>query len=142
MVLHVGCNQNICRGVCGITDQGASPGQMNMIPEGTAVVDEVIIQTFGAMDVGMLPLLAFLIHREHLLWILSLSLAYRADTHVGRLASGRSGVFSMQVCLLAFWHVLNCSSDISTALIYQVLCPNTCFVCHSMLSNFHEAYPS
>ena len=81
-----------------MTDLGASPGQMSVIPEGTAVVDEVIIQTFGAMDVGMLMLLAFLICREHLLWILSLSLAYRADTQVGGLASGRSSVFIMQNC--------------------------------------------
>ena len=107
MALHAGCSQSICRGVCGVTDLGASPGQMSVIPEGTAVVGEVIIQTFGAMDVGMLMLLAFLICREHLLWILSLSLAYRADTHVGGLAHGRSGVFNMQNCLLAFWHVLN-----------------------------------
>ena len=88
-------------------DLGASPGQMSVIPEGTALVDEVIIQTFGAMDVGMLTLLAFLICREHLLWILPLSLAYIADTHVGGLASGRSYVFNMQNCLLAFWHDLN-----------------------------------
>ena len=66
--------------VCGVTDLGASPGQMSVILEGTAVVGEVIIQTFGAMDVSMLMLLAFLIYREHLLWIVSLSLAYRADS--------------------------------------------------------------
>ena len=54
-----------------------------MILEGTAVDDEVIIQTFGAMDVGMLMLLAFCICKEHLFWILSLSLAYRADMLVG-----------------------------------------------------------
>ena len=93
--------------VCGVTDLVASPGQMAVILEGTAVVGEVIIQTFGAMDVSMLMLLAFLICREFLLWILSLSLAYRADTHVGGLASSRTGMFNMQNCLLAFWHVLN-----------------------------------
>ena len=94
-------------GVCGVTDLGASPGQMSVIPEGTAVVDEVIIQTFGAMDVGMLTLLALFICREHFLWILSLFLAYRADTHVGGLTSSKSGMFNMQNCLLAFWHILN-----------------------------------
>ena len=83
-------------GVCGVTVLGASPGQMNVILGGTAVVGEVIIQTFGAMDVGMLMLLALLICREHLFWIPSLSLAYRADTQVGGLASGRGGVFNMQ----------------------------------------------
>ena len=59
------------------TDLGAFPGQMSVIPEGTAVVGKVIIQTFGAMDVGMLMLLAFLICREHHFWILSLSLHTR-----------------------------------------------------------------
>ena len=93
MALHAGFSQSIWIGVCGVTDLGASPGQMSMILGGTAVVDEVIIQTFGAIDVSMLMLLAFLIYREHLLWILSLSLAYRADTHVGGLASGINGVF-------------------------------------------------
>ena len=39
---------------------------MSVIPAGTAAVDEVIIQTFGATDVGMLMLLAFFICREHL----------------------------------------------------------------------------
>ena len=95
-------------GVCGVRDLGASQGQMSVIlGGGTAVVGEVIIQTFGAMDVSILLLLAFLICREHLLWILSLSLPYRADTHVGGLESGRSGVLNMQNCPLAFWHVLN-----------------------------------
>ena len=94
-------------GVCGVTDLGASSGQMSVILEGTAIVGEVIIQTFGAMDVGMLMLLAFLICKEHLFWILPLSLAYRADTQVGGLISGRSSVFNMQNCPLAFWHVLN-----------------------------------
>ena len=89
-------------GACGVTDLGASPGQMSVILEGTAVVGEVIIQTFGAMDVCMLTLLAFLICREHLLWMLSLSLAYRADTHIGGLASGRSGVLNIQIACWLF----------------------------------------
>ena len=49
-----------------MTDLGASPGQMSVIPDGTAVEGEVIIHTFGAIDVGMLTLLAFLICSEHL----------------------------------------------------------------------------
>ena len=94
-------------GVCGVIDLDASPGQISVIPEGTVVGGEVIIQTFEAMDVGMLTLLAFLICREYLFWILSLSLAYRADTQVGGLVNSRSGVFNLQNCLLTFWHVLN-----------------------------------
>ena len=81
---------------------GASPGQMSVILAGTAAGEEVIIHTFGAMDAGLLTLLAFLTCREHLFFILSLSLAYRDDTHVGGLASGRGGVFNIQNCPLAF----------------------------------------
>ena len=94
-------------GVCGVTDLGASPGQMGVIPDGTVAVGEVIIQTFGAIDVGMLTLLAFQICSEHLFWMLALSLAYKTNTQVGGLVSGRRGVFKLQNCLLTFWHVLN-----------------------------------
>ena len=89
-------------GVCGVIVLGASPGQMSVILAGTAADEEVPTHTFGAMDVGMLMLLAFLICREHLFHLLSLSMAYRADIHVGGLESGRSGVFNIQNCLLAF----------------------------------------
>ena len=53
-------------GVYGMMDLGASPGQMSIIPDGTAAGGEVITQTFRAIDVGMLTLLAFLICSEHL----------------------------------------------------------------------------
>ena len=88
-------------------DPGAAPGQMSVIPDGTAVGSEVITQTLGAIDVGMLILLAFLIFNEHLSLMLALSLAYKADIHVGGFVSGRKGVFKLTNCLLAFWHVLN-----------------------------------
>ena len=84
-------------GVCSVIVMGASPGQMSVIPAGTAAVYDVIIQTFGAMDVGMLMLLAIFICREHLFRILSLFLAYRADIQVGGLASGSSGVFNTKI---------------------------------------------
>ena len=74
-------------------DLGAFPGQMSIIPDDTAVGGEVITQTFGVIDVGMLTLLAFLICSEHLFLMLALSLAYKADIHVGGFASGRRGVF-------------------------------------------------
>ena len=102
VALHAGCIESICMGVCIVKVLGASPGQISVILEGTVVVEEVIIHTFGAMDVGMLTLLAFLICREHPFWILSLFLAYRADTHVGGLVCGRNGVFNIQNCPLAF----------------------------------------
>ena len=94
-------------GVCGMMDLGASPGQMSVIPDGTAVAGEVIIQILGMIDDGMLTLMAFLIFSEHLFLMLALSLVYKADIQVGGLVSGRRGVFRMQNCLLAFWHVLN-----------------------------------
>ena len=102
VALHVGCNQSMWIGVCGMMDLGASPGQMSVIPDGTAVAGEVIIQTLGDLDVGMLILLTFLICSEHLFCILALSLVYKADVHVGGLVSGRRGVFKLQNCLLAF----------------------------------------
>ena len=60
-------------GVCDMITLDASPGQISVIPAGAAAGEEVIIHTFGAMDVGMLMLLAFLTCREHLFWILFLS---------------------------------------------------------------------
>ena len=99
MVMHVGCSQSMWMSVSSVTDLGASLGQMSVIAQGTAVVGEDIIQAFGTMDVGMLMILAFLICREHLLWILSL--AHRTDTDVGGLGISRSGVFNMKICPLA-----------------------------------------
>ena len=88
MALHAGCNQSMWIGVCGMADLGASPGQMSVIPRGTAAVGEVIIQTFGTIDVSMLILLAFLICSEHPFWMLALSLAYKAKTQDGGFGSG------------------------------------------------------
>ena len=79
-------------GVCSVIVLGASPGQISVIQASTAAAADVIIQTFGATDVGMLMQLAFFICREHPF----LFLVYRADIQVGGLASGRSGVFNMQ----------------------------------------------
>ena len=62
----MGCNQNTWMGVCGMMDLGASPGQMSVIPYGTAAVGEIITWTLGAIHVGMLILLTFLIYSEHL----------------------------------------------------------------------------
>ena len=94
-------------GVCGLRTLDASPGHMNMILAGAVAGKEVIICKFGAIDVGMLMLLAFLTCREHLFWILFLSLVQRDDKHVGGLTHGKSGAFSIQNCPLAFLHMLN-----------------------------------
>ena len=45
---------------------GASSGERRVIPIYTVEDTEVSICTFGAIDVGMLTLLAFLICSEHL----------------------------------------------------------------------------
>ena len=60
-------------GVCGLRTLHVSPGHMSMILAGAAAGKEVIIQTFGAMDIGIVTLLAFLTCREHLFWILFLA---------------------------------------------------------------------
>ena len=102
---------------------GATSGQMSYIPVDTAVGAEVNIQTFGAIDVGMLTLLAFLICSEHLFLMLALSLAYKADINIGGFLSGRRGMFKLQNCMLAFWHLFNWSSEIFTALVSLCIMP-------------------
>ena len=90
-------------GVCGMRTLGASPGQMGMTLAGAAAGEEVIIQTFGAMGLGILTLLAFLTCREYLFWILFLTLAYRDDKHVGGMAGGNSGVFNIKIVCWPFY---------------------------------------
>ena len=68
---------------------------------------EVNTQTFGTIDVDMLILMAFLIYSENPFWMLALSLAYKADIQVGGFVGNKRGVFKLQNCQLAFWHVLN-----------------------------------
>ena len=104
-------------GVCGMMDLGALPGLKGIIPDDTTVGGEVNIQTFGVIVVGMLTILAFPICSEHLFLMLDLSLVYKAVIHIGGFVRGRRGVFKLQNCPLACWHVLNWSSEISTALI-------------------------
>ena len=128
-------------GVCGVIILGASQGQMSVILASAAGGEEVTIHTFGAMDVGMLTLLAFLTCREHFFgyychpW-------HRDDKHVGGLASGESGVFSIQIVCWLF-HMFGSGPPKSQLhCFHQVLCPNTCFLCCNVISNFHEVYPS
>ena len=110
-------------GVCILMNLVVSSGQMSVIPVDTAAGAEVNIQTFGVIDAGMLTLLTFLICSEHLFSMLALSLVYTAVIHIGGFASGRRGVFKLQNCLLACWHVLNWSSEISTALVSSCVVP-------------------
>ena len=91
--------------ICGVIVLGAVPGQMSVIPAGNAAGEDIIIHSFGAMDVGLLILLAFMICREHLFCILSLSLACRADTHVDGLARGRSVEVVCSIYKIVHWPI-------------------------------------
>ena len=75
-------------GVCVLINLRGSSGQMTVIPVDTVVGVEVSIHTFGAIGVGMLTQLAFLICSEHLFSMLAIFLAYNAAVHVGGFASG------------------------------------------------------
>ena len=121
IALQTGGNQRTWMGVCILMNLGASSRQMSIIPVDTVAGAEVNVQTFGAIDVGMLTLLAFLICSEHPFLMLALSLAYKADIHVGGFVSGRRGVFKLQNCLQDFWHVLKWSSEISTVLVLSCI---------------------
>ena len=81
-------------GVCGMMTLVASLGEMSVILTGAFAGDEVVINTFEAIDVSMLMLLGFMTCRQHLFWILFLYLAKRDDKHVGGLASGTSDALS------------------------------------------------
>ena len=89
-------------GVCVVMSLGAASGQKSIIPVDTTVSAEVRIHTFGAIDVGMLTLLAFLICSNHLFSIPALFFAYIAVIHDGGFASGPRGVLILKNCLLAF----------------------------------------
>ena len=69
-------------GVCVLMNLGSS-GEMSIIPIYTPVGAEVSIQTFGAIGVGMLTLLAFLIYSEQLFLMPALFFVYNAAIHVG-----------------------------------------------------------
>ena len=75
-------------GVCVLMNLGASSGQIIIIPINTIVGAEVSSHTFGAIGVGMVPLLMSLICSEHLFSIPTLFFVYIASIHDGGLASG------------------------------------------------------
>ena len=107
VVLHAGGNGRMWMGTCVLMNLGASSGQMRVIPIDTAV---------GAQ-------LAFLICREHLFSIPDLFLAYMAAIHDGGLTSGWRDALILQNCPLAFWHILNWCSKISTAFVSSYVMP-------------------
>ena len=67
MVLPAGGSQRMWMGVCVLMNYGAASEQMSVIPVDTTACAEVSIHTFGAIGMGMLTLLVFLICSEHLL---------------------------------------------------------------------------
>ena len=74
--------------VCVLMNLGAASGQMSIIPVNSTVGAEVSIYTFGAIGVGMLTLLMFLICSEHLFSIPVLFLVYIAVMLDGGFVSG------------------------------------------------------
>ena len=93
VALQAGSNWRTWMDACVLMNTGASSGQMSIIPVNTAVGAKVSIQTFGAIGVGMLTLLAFLICSEHLFSMPALSFMYKAAIHVGGFTSDRRGAF-------------------------------------------------
>ena len=75
-------------GVCVLMNLGASSGQIIIIPGDTMVNDDVSTHTFGAIGMGIVALLAFLICSEHLFSIPAMFFAYIAVKHDCGLASG------------------------------------------------------
>ena len=85
-MLHAGGRQRMWMGVCVLMNLGASSGHIIIIPVNTTVGAEVSIHTFGAIGVGMVALLGFLICSEHLFSISALFFVYIAVIHDGGLA--------------------------------------------------------
>ena len=75
-------------GVCVLMDLGVSSGQMSIIPVDTTLGATFSIHIFGAIDVGIFTLWAFLICSEHLFSFLALLLVYIAVIHDGGFANG------------------------------------------------------
>ena len=117
VALHAGISHRMWMGFCILMNLGASSGQMRVIPVSTADGAEISIHIFGAIDVWMLILFTYLIWNEHLISMLASFLAYIAVMHDGGLAWGWRGALILQNCLIAFLHVLNCCSEISTAFV-------------------------
>ena len=66
-----------------VIDLVAALGQMRAILVVIAEGAEVRIHTFGAIDVGILILLVFLMWNEHLMLMLAIFLAYKAVIQEG-----------------------------------------------------------
>ena len=81
-MLHAGGSQRMWLGVCVLTNLGAASGQMSIIPV------DANNHTLGAIGVGMLTLLVFLICTELLFSIPALFFVYIAVIHDGGFASG------------------------------------------------------
>ena len=75
-------------GACVLMNLGTFSGQIIVIPVNTPVVVEVNIHTLGAISVGIVELLVFLICSEHLFSVPALFFVYIAVLHDGGLTSG------------------------------------------------------
>ena len=123
VAMQAGGSCNMWMGFCTVINFVVSSGQMKVIPFVTAEGAEGSIQTFGAIDEGMLMLYAFLICSEHLVVMLAVFLVYRAVMQDGGLASSWRGALILQNCPLALWHMLNWCCEISTTIISSCVIP-------------------
>ena len=88
MALHACGRQRMWMGACVLMNICASSGQIIIIPVNITVGAEVSIQTLGAIGVGMVAPLVFMICSKHLFSIPALFFAYIAVIHDGGLARG------------------------------------------------------
>ena len=75
-------------GVCVLMNLGSSSGQIMVNPVNTTVGAEVSIHALGAISVGTVALMVFMICSKHLFSIPALFSVHMAAIHDGGLASG------------------------------------------------------
>ena len=119
-MLHAGGRHRMWMGFSRVVDLVATSGQMRVV---LVIAAEVRIHTFGAIDVGMMILLVFMIWSEHLMLMLTVFLAYKAVIQDGGLVRGCKGVSMLQNCPLASLHMWYWCSEISTAIILSCVIP-------------------
>ena len=106
-----------------VMDLVVTSEQIRVIPVFSAEGAEVIIHTFGAIDIGIFILLVFLIWSEHFVLMLVVFLAYKAVIQDGGLVRGCKGVLMLQNCQLTSLHMWNWCSEISNAIVLSCVIP-------------------
>ena len=96
---------------------------MSVIPVDTTVGADVSIHMFGAIHMGMLTLLVFLICSEHLSQFWPCSLHRLLQCKMVNLQVVERGALILQNCPLSFRHILNYYSKIFTAFVSSYVMP-------------------